>query len=257
MWLRWAVSWFPWSPVMKIPHCLNPVFAAMRPALIFVGAIASLFFLTAAPASAIAVYQLPTVSAGENVWVLDDANLISRLNEGKISDQLSRLAKATGNEVRLVTIHHFDYGETAQSFTDQLFGQWFPEAEEQGNQTLLVLDEVSKTVGIRVGQAAAEQLTPDIATSVAQETVLVPLLEGDKYNESFLEATDRLVAVLSGEPDPGPPAFDDTYDADSTFASAEKTSENRGNSTVVVAILLVLATVIPMATYFFYQAMGS
>ncbi|HEY9735264.1 MAG TPA: TPM domain-containing protein [Trichocoleus sp.] len=242
---------------MKISHCLNPIFSAAAPALTLIGAIASFLFFSAAPANAIAVYQLPTVAAGENVWVLDDANLISRLNEGKISDQLSRLAKETGNEVRLVTIHHFDYGETAQSFTDQLFEQWFPNADEQTHQTLLVLDEVSKTVGIRVGSAAAEQLSSDIATSVAQETVLVPLLEGDKYNESFLEAADRLVAVLSGEPDPGPPAFDDTYAADSTFASAEKTSENRSNSTVVVAVLLVLATVIPMATYFFYQAMGS
>lgn len=246
---------------MKIPHRLNPILAvllvAVRPALILITAIASLLFLSAAPAQAIAVYQLPPITAGENVWILDDANLISRLSEGKISDRLSQLAKATGNEVRLVTIHHFDYGETAQSFTDQLFETWFPTAEEQTNQTLLVLDEVSKTVGIRVGSAAAEELTSQIATSVAQETVLVPLLEGDKYNESFLEATDRLVAVLSGEPDPGPPAFDDTYDAESTFASAKETNENRNNSTVVVVVLLVLATVIPMATYFFYQAMGS
>ena len=31
---------------------------------------------------------------------------------------------------------------------------------------------------------------------VAQETVLFPLLEGDKYNQSFLAASDRLGAVL-------------------------------------------------------------
>ncbi|MBD0334216.1 MAG: TPM domain-containing protein [Cyanobacteria bacterium Co-bin13] len=240
---------------MKIPQL--SIAALLRPVLIFVFTLAAVFGLSGAPAHATATYQMPTVSAGDATWVVDEANLISRFNESKISDRLSKLAKATGSEVRLVTIHHFDYGETAQSFTDQLFERWFPNAEEQAHQTLLVLDEVSKTVGIRVGPAVEEQLTPDIATSVAQETVLVPLLEGDKYNESFLEAADRLVAVLSGQPDPGPPAFDDAYDAESTFASAQETTENRSNYTVIVIVLLVLATVIPMATYFFYVGFGN
>lgn len=241
---------------MKIPYLLNPL-ALIRPFSIIFCTITAMLCLSGTPAQAIATYQMPTVSAGDTTWLVDQANLISRLSEGKINERLNKLAQSTGNEVRLVTIHHFDYGETIQSFTDKLFEQWFPDAEAQAHQTLLVLDEVSKTVGIRVGPEAATVLSPAIATSIAQETALVPLLEGDKYNESFLESTDRLVAVLSGQPDPGPPAFDDTYNADSTFAKAEVTDENRGNSTLIVIVLLVLATVIPMATYFFYQGMGS
>jgi uncharacterized protein len=240
---------------MKIPQLSTA--ALVRPVFIFILTLAAVLGVAGAPAHAVATYQLPTVSAGDTTRIVDQANLISRLNEGKISDRLGQLAANTGSQVRLVTIHHFDYGETAQSFTDKLFEQWFPSEADQADQILLVLDEVSKTVGIRVGSAAEALLTPDIATSVAQETVLVPLLEGDKYNESFLEATDRLVAVLSGQPDPGPPAFDDAYDAESTFASAQETTENRSNSTVVVVVLLVLATVIPMATYFFYVGVGN
>lgn len=213
--------------------------------------------LSTAPAEAVAVFQVPTVAAGESTWVVDEANIISRINENKISSRLSNLAATTGNEVRLVTIHHFDYGDTIQSFTDKLFERWYSTPEEQANQTLLVLDEVTKTVGIRVGDGAATLLTDDIATSVAQETVLFPLLEGDKYNQSFLAASDRLGAVLSGQPDPGPPNFDDSFDSESTFASAEETAENRGNSTVILVVLLVLATVIPMATYFWYVGFGN
>ena len=206
-------------------------------------------------AAAIAPFQLPLVSAGDDVWVVDEANIISRLNEGKITNRLKQLSQETGNEVRLVAIHHFDYGETAQSFTDKLFEQWYPTPESQANQTLLVLDEVTKTVGVRVGEDSASLLESQIAESIAQETVLVPLLEGDKYNQAFLDGADRFVAVLSGRPDPGPPAFDDAFDAEGTFATAEKTEEGRGNYTILVVVLLVLATVIPMATYFFlYQA---
>lgn len=224
------------------------------------GLVVPLFFvlgLFTEPAEAVAVFQVPTVAAGESTWVVDEANIISRINENKISSRFSELAAATGNEVRLVTIHHFDYGDTVQSFTDKLFERWYPTPEEQANQTLLVLDEVTKTVGIRVGEQSATLLTDDIATSVAQETVLFPLLEGDKYNQSFLAASDRLGAVLSGQADPGPPNFDDSFDSESTFASAEETAENRGNSTVILIVLLVLATVIPMATYFWYVGFGN
>lgn len=211
----------------------------------------------AAPAEAVAVFQIPTVAAGESTWVVDEANIISRINENKISGRFSDLAAATGNEVRLVTIHHFDYGDTIQTFTDKLFERWYTTSDEQANQTLLVLDEVTKTVGIRVGDRSATLLTDDIASSVAQETVLFPLLEGDKYNQSFLAASDRLGAVLGSQADPGPPNFDNSFDSESTFASAEETAENRGNSTVILVVLLVLATVIPMATYFWYAGFGN
>ena len=209
------------------------------------------------PAAAIAVYQLPAVSAGEDTWIVDEANIISRINENKISNRMKQLAEATGNEARLVTIRHFDYGETIDTFTEKLFDQWYPNPASQANQTLLVLDEVTKTVGIKVGPTAADVLPADIAESVAQETVLYPLLEGDKYNQAFLSGTDRLVAVLSGEADPGPPAFDDSFDSEGTFATAEETEENRSNNLVFVIVLLVLATVIPMATYYWYVGFGN
>lgn len=215
--------------------------------------------LAVGPAQAIAPFQLPTISAGEATWLLDDADIISRINEGKISGRLSKLADQTGQEVRLVTIRHFDYGETIQTFTDKLFERWYPAPEDQVNQVLLVLDEVTKTVGIRVGEEAAALLPEDLATSVAQKTVLIPLLQGDKYNQAFLDGTDRLVAVLSGQPDPGAPVFDEAFDnlSESTFASAEDTEENRGNNAILLIVLLVLATVIPMATYYWYVGFGN
>ncbi len=213
--------------------------------------------LAVSSAEALAVFQMPTVAAGDATWVIDEANIISRINESKISGRLGDLAASTGNEVRLVTIHHFDYGDTAQTFTDKLFDRWYPTPEAQVNQTLLVLDEVTKTVGIRVGDQSAALLDEAIATSVAQETVLFPLLEGDKYNQAFLSASDRLIAVLGGQEDPGPPAFDDSFDSEGTFATAEETAENRGNTTILLVVLLVLATVIPMATYYWYAGFGN
>jgi uncharacterized protein len=75
---------------------------------LFVGVMGMLWPLTA---EATGVYQMPLVSAGEATWVVDDANVLSRLNEGKLSSQFQDLAEATGTEVRLVTIHRLDYGK--------------------------------------------------------------------------------------------------------------------------------------------------
>lgn len=207
----------------------------------------------AAPALATGMYSMPQTAS---TWILDEATQVSRLNEGKIADALSTLAEETGNEVRFVTIHRLDYGETAQSFADQLMERWFPTPEAQANKTIIVLDDLTNNIGISVGEKTAEVLPNEIAQSVVDETMKVPLLRGNQYNQSFLNATDRLVAVISGEPDPGPPEYDNTIETDRNFATAEETEATRGSSTIVVVVLLIAATVIPMATYYWYMSIG-
>jgi uncharacterized protein len=205
------------------------------------------------PASATSLYEIPDLQ--EDIWVLDTAEILSRTTEGKLSTAFSDLAAQSGLETRIVTIHRLDYEETIEGFTNKLFKRWFPTDADQANQTLLVIDNVTNNTGIRTGEKV-RQLMPDaIATSVAQESVLIPLKEGNKYNQAFLGAGDRLVAVLSGQADPGPPEVKDTVMVEGTFATPEKTKES--NATVWVIGFLVAATVIPMATYYFYQYMGS
>jgi uncharacterized protein len=214
-------------------------------------AIALATLVAVAPAGATGVYQMPILHAGDRTWTLDDAEVLSRLTEGNLSKALSQLQQDTGNEVRLVTIRRLDYGETIDSFTEKLFDKWFPTPEEAAHQTLLIVDTLTNNSAIRTGEEIQSLLTPEIAASVAQETLQVPLREGDKYNQALSDASDRLIAVLSGQPDPGPPIVDNSLNIERTFATAEET--DTGNATLVVIVLLVLATVIPMATYYFYQ----
>ncbi|MCT7949503.1 TPM domain-containing protein [Ancylothrix sp. C2] len=203
------------------------------------------------PALATGVYEIPSLAAGDPTWVIDKDEIISRINEGSISTKLDKLAKETGFEVRFVTVRRFDYGETAETFADKLFDKWFPTGEAKANQVLLVLDTTKNTSAIRTGDDLKSILSDEIAESVAQETLMVPLREGDKYNQAFLDAADRLVAVLSGEADPGARVVADTLNVERTFKKAEETDQ--GNSTIVVVVLLIAATVIPMVTYFWYQ----
>lgn len=206
--------------------------------------------LVASPGLATGVYQMPNLRMGDRTWIIDQAEVLSRLNEGNISNALENLANQTGNEVRFVTIRRLDYGETAQSFTNKLFEKWFPTPEAQANQTLVAIDTLSNGIAIRTGDKMKSVLTDDIAESVISETVLAPLREGDKYNQAFLDASDRLVAVLSGKPDPGPPQIAQTVNIEGTFKSAKETDTD--NATIWVIGLLLAATIIPMVTYYLY-----
>jgi uncharacterized membrane protein YgcG len=58
-----------------------------------------------------------------------------------------------------------------------------------------------------------------------------------------------LSTVLAGQPDPGPPQVAE-INLESTFASAEETDDR--SATLWVVDLLLLATLIPMVTYFWY-----
>lgn len=206
--------------------------------------------LVASPANATGVYQMPKVSAGDHTWVIDQADVLSRVNEGKISNILENLATQTGKEVRIATIRRLDYGETPESFTNKLFEKWFPTSEAQANQTLLVIDIVTNGIGIRTGDQVKTLLPDSTAQSVVSETMLAPLREGEKYNQAFLDASDRLVAVLSGKPDPGPPQVAETVPTEGNFKKAEETKTS--NATAWVIGLLLAATIIPMATYYLY-----
>ena len=221
--------------------------------LLFVSVIVLAIQLFVTPAHATGVSEVPKPKAG--TWIVDQAEVLSRSNEGKIATVLKDLAKQTGNEVRLVTIHRLDYGETIETFTNKLFDLWFPTAEAGTNQTVLVLDNLTNNVALHAGETVKTKLSDDVAQSVTQETVLIPLKEGNKYNQALLGASDRLAAVLSGRPDPGPPVLTDNVQVEGTFATPEETKES--NATVWVIGFLIVATVVPMATYYFYLFLQS
>ncbi len=205
------------------------------------------------PAQATAIYEVPVVSAGVPTWIVDKADVLSLSTKGNIKGTLEQLAKQTGKEVRFVTIHRLDYGETIQTFTDKLFKKWFATPAEQVNQTLIVLDNVTNTIGVQTGADVKLILTDAIANSVIGETMPTPLRNGNKYNQAFGDATDRLVAVLSGQADPGPPKVISTPEVGRTYLKAEETDANRTNFIIIVIGLLIAATVIPMATWWWYQ----
>lgn len=207
-----------------------------------------LFNVGVSIASATGVYDLPVINNGEDIWIVDNADTISKTTESTLTNQLRDLAETTGNETRLVVINRLDYDYTIESFTEKLFSTWYPTPEEQNNQTLFVLDTLTNRTAIETGEGVSSILTPDITESLMKETVVVPL-KNSQYNQALIDVSDRMIAVLSGQEDPGAPEIKQIA-VEGTFTSAEDT-DDRG-STIWVVVFLVLATLIPMVTYFWY-----
>jgi uncharacterized protein len=206
-------------------------------------------WFNAPPARATSVYDLPVLSAGSPTFLVDTADAISLANEGRLNNDLKKLAQKTGQEVRFVVIRRLDFDATMAGFADQLFQTWYPTPAEQAQQTLLVLDTLTNSTALRRGEAVKSLLSDEQVVSITAETIAIPLKEGAKYNQALLEADKRLVAILSGQPDPGPPSVAE-ISLEGTFATAEETDDR--SATLWVVVLLALATLIPMVTYFWY-----
>lgn len=219
---------------------------------LLLGSIALLFSMQIFATAAIAaeVVDLPDLVTGDRTWVIDFAEVLSRSTENAVSQQLDKIAEATGNQVRLVTIRQVDYGQPVEEFATELFDKWFKTPEEKANQVLLLLVSEDYRTAILTGDKVKASLPEAIATSIAAETLLFPT-QAKKYNQAATDGVARLSAVLAGEPDPGPPEIKVKEVAISTYTDAEET--DKGSSTFIVVTLLIIATVVPMVTYFFFQ----
>ncbi len=208
----------------------------------------------AAPAIATGLFDLPDFDPNQ-VWVVDTASAISGANQSKLTKTFKELADQTDQEIRMVAIRRLDYGETVDSLADEIFQDWYKDDEIRANQTLIVLDTLTNNAAIRTGDSARGLVNAEIAQSVIDETVGYNIRKGNKYNQAFLDAGDRLVAVLSGQEDPGPPVVEDEFQTEGTFTTAEDTDDS--SATIWVVGFLIVATIIPMATYYWYVGFGN
>lgn len=200
------------------------------------------------PAAATGVYDVPYGSVDQPIWLVDQAEAISRANEARLSRELADLAEKTGRGLHFVAIRRLDYGQTMAEFTDKVFAKWFPTAEAGADQVVVAMDVLTNNVAIAVGDNLKELIPAATAQSITEETIGYPL-RNSSYNQALLDASARIGAILEGQADPGPPEIA-AINIESTFTKAEDTKTT--SSTIWVVVLLVLATAIPMATYWWY-----
>ncbi|APB32989.1 Beta-propeller domains of methanol dehydrogenase type [Gloeomargarita lithophora Alchichica-D10] len=197
------------------------------------------------PVWATAVSELP---ATPPQWVLDQGEVFSPSTVNQVNRTLTQLTQDTGLKVHIVSLRRLDYGETATSFGEKLFQRWFPQGG--ADQVLVTLVARTATADLQAGAAVTPRLSSETALSITQETLLKPV-RNNIYNQALVDTVQRLSLVLSGQPDPGPPP-EEIEPTAGNFATVAETRQKKDFSTAIVIILLILATVIPMVTYYWY-----
>ena len=87
--------------------------------------------------------------------------------------------------------------------------------------------------------------------STADETMSVALRDGGRYRQATIDGLSRLETVLAGQEDPGPPELIEQVAVVSNVPTKEETEES--NALIWVAVLLVLGTLVPMATWWVFS----
>ncbi|MCS6958982.1 MAG: TPM domain-containing protein [Pseudanabaenaceae cyanobacterium SKYGB_i_bin29] len=198
------------------------------------------------PLAALEIADIPDLPANDRTWIVDFADVISSATEGEISRKLDGIEKATGKAVRFITVPRIDFGQPAQEFLEEVFAKWFPDPEAGKNQALVLIAAQDHRTAWQAGEEIQSILTPDFLNSVTEETMLPPV-QAARFNQALQDGAKRLLAVLAGEPDPGPPVVVAQVQKEAAPPVDTKTS------TTWVIALLAAATIVPMVTYFLMQ----
>ncbi|MDC3011084.1 TPM domain-containing protein [Synechococcus sp. AH-736-G21] len=180
--------------------------------------------------------------------VIDEADVLSRASRGELETKL-RSFDDQRVDARLITLRRLDYGISLTSFGEELLETW---SSPSGNPLMLMLIETqNKRSAVVADQTLEEQLPSSLLTSTARTTMTVPLREGDRYRQASVDGLNRLSIVLSGGEDPGPPQEIERVTLPTNIPTKEETEES--DATKWVIILLVLGTIIPMATWWVFS----
>lgn len=201
----------------------------------------------AVPATwAISPFDLGATLPGERV--LDEADVFSRASRSELGARLEALT-AERVDARVVTVRRLDYGFSLNSFGEQLIDNWA--AADREPLLLLLLETQNKRAAIVADDALQSQLPPSLLSSTARTTMSIPLRDGDRYRQASLDGITRLATVLSGAEDPGPPEEIVRTTLPTNIPTQAETEES--NATTWIIVLLVLGTIIPMATWWVFS----
>lgn len=201
--------------------------------------------LTLSPTS-VALAELP--SSVPSAPLFDDASAVNKGNQQLFNRAADAMLTNTGYRVHFVVLPSLPFGQTPTEYAADLAAQW-----GLGDKDVLFVSSVKLSrAGCFVG--ADEQLqrllTPDVAKSIAEETYAVAAAD-ERVSSAVLDVSNRLIPVLGGEKDPGPPVIVNT-EVVQTFKTKQETKNDRSKYIKVVGGVLVISIIAPLVQTYWY-----
>lgn len=184
--------------------------------------------------------------------VLDSADVLSRAGRNEISTRLQELNQFHV-DARLVTLRRLDYGLSLNTFGDELLERWGQDSNLTDRPLLIFLEETqSKQATVVAADQLLEQLPESLLRSTGRTTMSQPLRDGDRFRQATLDGVTRIETVLNGGEDPGPPVQIERTANPTNIPTAEETENS--NAFTWVVVLLVVGTIVPMATWWIFSS---
>ncbi|WP_369801681.1 photosystem II repair protein Psb32 [Cyanobium sp. NIES-981] len=213
--------------------------AALASLLLWLGA--------AAPALAVSASSFPDSPPQERV--LDTAAVLSRAANAEVSRQLEALEAERVN-AHLITLTRLDYGLSLPQLGEQVLERWQAGGGGEG-QLLFLIDSQTNTAAVVASPELEGQLSPGLLRSTARATMAQPIRDGARFRQASLDGISRLQTVLQGGEDPGEPVVAEVEALPTNVPTREETAES--NAFTWVVVLLVVGTVVPMATWWVFS----
>ena len=211
---------------------------------------ASLCFFLAVPAGfALSPQDLPAQPPDKAV--LDSADVLSRAGKNEIETRLNQL-ESSKVDARVITVRKLDYGLSLTGFGEELVERWSNNDNTSGRPLILFLEETqNKQAAVVVSAELSDQLPDALLRSTARTTMSQPMRDGERFRQASMDGIERIAVVLNGGEDPGPPIQVERTALPTNVPTVEETSES--NAFTWVIVLLVVGTIVPMATWWVFS----
>jgi uncharacterized protein len=204
------------------------------------------------PALALSATDFPAELPAEHV--LDEAHVLSRAS----SQEIERALDGFNDErvdAKVITVSRVDDDISLQQLGDDLVTRWQSSGSGRDGGAspllLLLIDAQTRSTAVVAATGLSGRLPTELLRSTADTTMALPLRSADRYRQASLDALTRLGAVLRGGEDPGEPLQEEAETLASNIPSKEETESSHAFTWVVV--LLVIGTVVPMATWWVFS----
>lgn len=176
----------------------------------------------------------------------DEAAVVQRGSEQLFTKAMENVKKNDGYSVRFVLAKSIPYGESPDDFAKDLYDQW----QLGPSDVLFVASPKLARAGVFIGEDAKSRLTPEIAQSICNDTYAVKAGQ-ESYGSALLDVSNRLIPVLGGGEDPGPPDLA-AKEVVQTYKTKAETSNEKQKYITVVGAVLVIAFVAPLVQTYWY-----
>ncbi len=209
-------------------------------------------FAAVGPAQALSSADFPPQAPPSHV--LDEGHVLSRAS----SQEIERTLQAFSDEkvdAKVITVAKLDYGLTLEQLGEDLLSRWGASPNTSGAEgeslLLLLIDAQTRSTAVVASARLNGRLPSELLESTAETTMAVPLRSADRYRQATLDALNRLAVVLNGGEDPGEPVMQEAPAVVSNIPSKEETEKS--NAFTWVVVLLIVGTVVPMATWWVFS----